>query len=82
MSCWLYSSGYADRIQELLQVAKELHLSGDHCTTQNKDTGSHFKEGKVIEFEGVKVRRGWHSIISWVAADRPHVCRTIDALHA
>lgn len=48
-------SGYADRIREMMIVARELRLAGGNRAIQNKESGSYFTEASHIEFDGVKV---------------------------
>eukprot|EP01018_Ginkgo_biloba_P022593 Gb_29022 [translate_table: standard] len=48
-------SGYADRIRELMIVARELRVAGGSHTIQNMESRSYFTEANCIEFEGVKV---------------------------
>jgi hypothetical protein len=48
-------SGYADRIRELIMVARELRIAGGSKVVSNRDSDSYFVEAKYIEFEGVKV---------------------------
>jgi ABC-type uncharacterized transport system fused permease/ATPase subunit len=48
-------SGYADRIRELIMVARELRIAGGSKVVSNRDSDSYFAEAKYIEFEGVKV---------------------------
>jgi len=48
-------SGYADRIREMMIVARELRVAGGNRAIQNKKSGSYFTEASHIEFDGVKV---------------------------
>lgn len=48
-------SGYADRIRELMLVARELRISSSNRGVSNKDSLGHFVEANYIEFKGVKV---------------------------
>eukprot|EP00250_Pteridium_aquilinum_P015282 c22492_g1_i1 orf=410-4411(+) len=48
-------SGYADRIRELMLVARELRLTGGNRGISNKDSSGFFVEANHIEFKGVKV---------------------------
>ncbi|XP_024526475.1 ABC transporter D family member 1 isoform X1 [Selaginella moellendorffii] len=47
-------SGYADRIYELMSIARDIRVVGGNAK-RNKETGSYFVEANYIEFEGVKV---------------------------
>lgn len=48
-------SGYADRIREMMLVARELRIASGSRAIQNKDSGSYFMEANHIEFKDVKV---------------------------
>ena len=48
-------SGYADRIRELMLVAKEIRIAGTTQASQNKESSGYFVEANHIEFKGVKV---------------------------
>jgi len=52
---WSDCSGYADRIRELIVVARELQLGGGSRVVSNREGDSYFVEAKYIAFEGVKV---------------------------
>jgi hypothetical protein len=47
-----FCSGYADRIKELMSVARELRQAGQK---ELEGAGSRFVEGNRIAFENVKV---------------------------
>ncbi|KAH7446286.1 hypothetical protein KP509_01G050100 [Ceratopteris richardii] len=48
-------SGYADRIRELMVVARELRFSSNSRGLSNKESSGYFVESNYIEFKGVKV---------------------------
>lgn len=51
---WLYYSGYADRIYELMAVSRELHLVDEKSSLQRQGSRNCISEANYIEFSGVK----------------------------
>lgn len=54
--CFLYFSGYADRIHELLVISRELSLGNDKSLMKTSQNNNYFSEANYIEFSGVRVR--------------------------
>jgi hypothetical protein len=54
-------SGYADRIRELMLVAKEIRIAGSTQASQNNENAGYFVEANHIEFKGVKVSGAMHN---------------------
>jgi hypothetical protein len=52
---FVFCSGYANRIHELLEVSRELSGVRDRLITQNSSAANYISEANYIEFSGVKV---------------------------
>lgn len=52
---FLFNSGFADRIHELMIISKELSSVSDKTLVQNNANRNYFTEANYIEFSNVKV---------------------------
>lgn len=56
-SIFFFSSGYADRIHELLVISRELSIGSDKSLMKTSESRNCFSEANYIEFAGVRVRK-------------------------
>lgn len=57
LSIFFFSSGYADRIHELLAISRELSIGTDKSLMKKSQSRNCFSEANYIEFAGVRVRK-------------------------